>query len=76
METIQFEVADFETKYNAFLGWPALSKFLAIPHYAFLVLNMLGPRGIICIRGDVKRDFDHNRESCVIADKLTTSVEL
>jgi hypothetical protein len=26
--------------YNAFLGRPALSKFMAIPHYAYLVLKM------------------------------------
>jgi hypothetical protein len=39
-ETIQFEVTDFETAYNAFLGWPALSRFMAIPHYACLVLKM------------------------------------
>jgi hypothetical protein len=35
-ETIQFEVTDFETTYNAFLGWPALSRFMAIRHYAKL----------------------------------------
>jgi hypothetical protein len=38
-ETIQFEVADFETAYNAFLGRLALTKFMAIPHYAYLVLK-------------------------------------
>jgi hypothetical protein len=38
-------VVDFETAYNAFLGWPALTKFIAIPHYAYLVLKMPGPRG-------------------------------
>jgi hypothetical protein len=30
METIQFEVADFENTYNAFLGQPTLSKPMAI----------------------------------------------
>jgi hypothetical protein len=39
-ETIQFEVTDFETAYNAFLGRPALSRFMAIPHYAYQVLKM------------------------------------
>jgi hypothetical protein len=29
IENIQFEVADFEMGYNAFLGRPALSKFMA-----------------------------------------------
>jgi hypothetical protein len=62
-ETIQFEVADFETAYNAFLGQLALSKFMVVPHYAYLVLKMPGPRGVISIRGDVKQAFDYDRES-------------
>jgi hypothetical protein len=76
MKTIQFEVTDFETMYNTFLGRLALSKFMAIPHYAYLVLKMPRLRGIISIRGDVKRAFDCDRESCEIADRLTASVEL
>jgi hypothetical protein len=75
-ETIQFEVANFETAYNTFLGRLTLSKFMAIPHYAYLVLKMPGPRGIISIRGDVKRAFDYDRESCKTADRLTVSAKL
>jgi hypothetical protein len=37
-KNIQFKVADFETAYNAFLGRSALTKFMAILHYAYLVL--------------------------------------
>jgi hypothetical protein len=40
---IQFEVADFETSYHAILGRPALAKFMAIPHYPYLLLKMPGP---------------------------------
>jgi hypothetical protein len=58
MDTIQFEVADFKTAYNAFLGRSSLSKFLAIPYYAYLVLKMSGPCGVISIRGDIKRAFN------------------
>jgi hypothetical protein len=54
-------------------GWH--SKFMVIPHYAYLVLKMLGPRGVISIRGDVKRAFDYDKESCETADRLTASVE-
>jgi hypothetical protein len=35
---IKFEVADFETSYHAILGRPALAKFMAVPHYVYLVL--------------------------------------
>jgi hypothetical protein len=76
MKTIQFEVTDFETAYNAFLGRPSLSKFMAIPHYAYLVLKMPGLHGIISIREDVKRAFDCDRESCETTDRLTASIEL
>jgi hypothetical protein len=74
--TIQFEVADFGTTYNAFLGRPALTKFMAIPHYAYLVLKMLGPRGVIFIRGDVKWAYDSDKESCEMADRLVASAEI
>jgi hypothetical protein len=75
-ETIQFELTNFETAYNIFLGWLALSKFMAIPHYAYLVLKMSGLRGIISIRGDVKQAFDYDRESCETANRLMASTEL
>jgi hypothetical protein len=69
METIQLEVTDFETAYNTFLGRSALSKFIPILHYAYLVLKIPGPHGIISIRGDVKRAFDCDRECCETADR-------
>jgi hypothetical protein len=62
--------------YNAFLGRPALSKFMVIPHYTYLVLNILGPRGIISMRGEVKRAFDYDRESCEMAYRIMASAEL
>jgi hypothetical protein len=37
---------------------------MTIPHYAYLVLKMLGPNGVISIKGDVKRAYDGDRESC------------
>jgi hypothetical protein len=49
---------------------------MAIPYYAFLVLKMLGPHGVISIRGDVKWAFDCNRESRETANRLLASVEV
>jgi hypothetical protein len=57
---MQFEVADFETTYNAFLGRPTLTKFMAIPHYTYLVLKMSDPNGLISIKGDVKHAYDYD----------------
>jgi hypothetical protein len=73
---LQFQVADFEIAYNTFLGRQALTKFMEIPHYAYLVLRMPGPHGVISIRGDVKHAYDYDKERCEMANRLTTSVEL
>ena len=50
-EFIKFEVADFSSSYNAIIGCPALAKFMAIPHYVYLMLKMPGPNGVISIQG-------------------------
>ena len=34
-ENISFEVANFEMAYPAIFGRPALSKFMAVPHYTY-----------------------------------------
>jgi hypothetical protein len=62
--------------YNTFLGWPAITRFMAIPHYAYLVLKMPGPCGVISISGDVKQAYDYDKERCDTADRLAVSTEL
>ena len=42
---INFVVTDFEGTYHAILGRPALTKFMAIPHYRYLVLKIPTRRG-------------------------------
>jgi hypothetical protein len=49
---------------------------MAIPHYTYLVQKMPGPRGVISIRGGIKRAYDCDKESCEMADRLATSTEL
>jgi hypothetical protein len=39
-EYLSFEVADFRSSYHAILGRPMLAKFMAIPHYTYLVLKI------------------------------------
>jgi hypothetical protein len=41
-EFIKFEVANFESSYHAILGRLALAKFMAVPHYVYLLLKMPG----------------------------------
>jgi hypothetical protein len=48
-EYIKFEVADFETSYHAILGRPTIAKFMAVPHYTYLVLKMPSPAGVLSL---------------------------
>jgi hypothetical protein len=73
---IQFEVADFEIAYNAFLGRLVLAKFMVIPHYTYLVLKISDSNGLISIKGDVKQSCDYDQESCEMVDALLASIEL
>jgi hypothetical protein len=51
-EFLRFEVASFNCGYNAIIGRPGLAKFMAIPHYSYMILKMPGPQGIITVRAD------------------------
>jgi hypothetical protein len=52
-EYIKFKVADFETSYHAILSRPAIAKFMAVPHYTYLVLKMPSPAGVLTLQGDL-----------------------
>jgi hypothetical protein len=62
-EFIKFEVADCDASYHAILGRPAMAKFMAIPHYAYLLLKIPGPNGILPVHGDLKKSFDCDQGS-------------
>nr|AAX96464.1 retrotransposon protein, putative, unclassified [Oryza sativa Japonica Group]ABA92565.1 retrotransposon protein, putative, unclassified [Oryza sativa Japonica Group] len=53
-ERVNFDVADLSLPYNAVLGRPALVKFMAAVHYAYLQMKMPGPGGPISVHGDLK----------------------
>jgi hypothetical protein len=71
-EYIKFEVADFETSYHAILGRLALAKFMAIPHYMYLVLKMRSPARVLMLQGDLKRSYDCDTKAVELA--ATTQV--
>ena len=68
-EFIKFKVADFDSSYHTILGRPALAKFMAIPHYPYLLLKMPGPNGVLSLRSDLKRAFDCDVQAIQIAAK-------
>jgi hypothetical protein len=51
-EFLRFEVVSFDCGYNTIIGRPGLAKFMAIPHYSYMILKMPGPQGIITVRAD------------------------
>jgi hypothetical protein len=60
---IKFEVADFETSYQAILGRPAIAKFMEVPHYMYLVLKMPSPASVLLLQGDLKISFDYDMKA-------------
>jgi hypothetical protein len=57
-EYIKFDVTNFETSYHAILGKPAITNFMEVPHYTYLVLKMPSPAGVLSLQGDLKISFD------------------
>jgi hypothetical protein len=50
-EKLEFEVMNWPSQYHAILRRPAFAKFMAVPHYAYLTLKILGPKGTIIVQG-------------------------
>jgi hypothetical protein len=63
IELIKFEVADFESSYHAILGRPALAKFMAIPHYVYLLMKMPRKIGVLTFHGDLQKSFECEKEA-------------
>jgi hypothetical protein len=62
-EYIKFEVVNFDSSYHAILGKPALAKFMAVPHYVYLLLKMPGRKGVLTVRGNLKKSYDCDQEA-------------
>jgi hypothetical protein len=69
-ELIKFEVASFESSYHAILGRPALAKFMAMPHYVYLLLKMPERSGVLTLRGDLKKLYDCNQKAIQYASTV------
>jgi hypothetical protein len=75
IEFIKFKVADFESSYHVIFKRPALAKFMAVPHYPYLLLKMSGPNGILSLRGNLKRSYDCDAQAIKIAAKVQADLE-
>ena len=74
VEHINFYVADFNTAYHAILGRPALAKFMAIPHYAYLVLKMPSPTGVLALRANLSIAYACETESLALTEATDLSI--
>jgi len=45
------------------LGRLALAKFMAVPHYVYLLLMMPGNTGVLSLRGDLLKSFEYFKET-------------
>jgi hypothetical protein len=74
-EPIWFEVVDLNNPYHALLGRPALAKFMAISHYAYLKRKLPSPRGVITITGCYKKSMECTKGSSKLAKALVIAEE-
>ena len=63
IEHINFYVADFNTAYHAILGRLALAKFMVMTHYAYLVLKMPSPAGVLALQANLSIAYAYETES-------------
>jgi hypothetical protein len=61
-EKLEFEVMDWPLQYHAILGRPTFARFIAVPHYAYLVLKIPGLRGVITMKGIFKVSDTYDKE--------------
>ena len=73
METLTFKVVGFHGTYHAILGRPCYAKFMAVPNYTYLKLEMLSPGGVITIGTSFQRAYECEVECCDHAAAIITS---
>ncbi|XP_066395711.1 uncharacterized protein [Miscanthus floridulus] len=76
VEHINFYVADFNTTYHAILGRPTLAKFMAIPHYAYLVLKMPSPTRVLALQANLSIAYAYETESLVLTEATDPSIQM
>ena len=73
---MNFFVADFDTAYHAILGRPALARFMAMPHYDYLVLKIPIEQGILTLGANISTTYDCESEGLAIAEAMHISARM
>ena len=63
-EELIFDIVLFRRGYDALLGRTTFARFNVVPHYAYLKLKILGPRGVITVNGNTECSL-HTEEHTV-----------
>ena len=69
-ERIYFELVDHRSPYHCVIGRQAFAKFMAAPHYAYNMMKMPGPNGIITIHGDPDMAVECEDNGAKMADAV------
>ena len=75
-EYLNFFVADFDIAYHAILGRPALAKFMAVPHYVYMVLKIPTEQGVLTLRVNVSTAYECEREGLTITEVMDLSARM
>ncbi|XP_020199884.1 uncharacterized protein [Aegilops tauschii subsp. strangulata] len=74
-EPLWFEVVDLSSVYHVLLGRPALTKVMAVPHYAYMKMKLPGLKGLITITGDYRKSLECARDGVKLAESLVIAEE-
>ena len=73
-EELIFDIVPFRSGYHALLGRTSFAKFNAVPHYAYLKLNMPGPRGVITVNGNTECSLRTEEHTAALAAEAQSSM--
>ena len=73
-EELIFDIVPFRSGYHALLGRTAFAKFNVVPHYAYIKLKMLGPRGVITVNGNTENSLRTEEHTAALAAEAQSSL--
>jgi hypothetical protein len=74
-ENLEFKVMDWPSQYHAILGRPTFSRFMAVPHYTYMVLKLPGPNRIITVKGSFELSDICDKEFHKMTQSFGTTAE-
>jgi hypothetical protein len=66
---------DWPSQYHVILGRPTFAKFMAVPHYAYLMLKIHGPKGTITVQGSFEVSNTYDKEFNRLAQTFDMTAE-